>query len=116
MTSRSKSQQRRAENEVVFKQINERVMYLAKRVLDTDSQTNLSLNFYCECADEVCHDDIPIPLDEYEHLRSNNRQFLVKAGHEQPDIEKVTSHQGYFIVEKFFTPPPTDGNLNLTHL
>jgi hypothetical protein len=115
MRANNRSQERRAENEVAFKQRNEKVKDLAKALLDRDSQENLTLNFYCECSDETCKDEIAIPLEEFEHMRENHRQFLVKAGHEQADIETIAKRREYFVVEKFNMPPPTDGKLNRTH-
>ena len=114
MSPFSKSQKRRAENEVIFKQRNEEVVHLAKQVLDQASRINLTLNFYCECSDENCRTEIPISLEEFDHLHNNERQFLVQAGHEQTDIETVTKRRGYYVVEKFHNPPATDGKLNKT--
>jgi hypothetical protein len=109
------SKRRRAQNEVVFKQRNIAVKDLAKSVLDNSSRHELKLKFVCECADETCREVIEIPLAEFEHVRHNSRQFLVRAGHQQLDIESVTQFNGYLVVEKFEVPSaPPGGMLNRT--
>ncbi len=102
------------ENEVVFKQRNQAIASLATKVLDEDSRLHLSISFICECSDEDCREAIDIPVEEFEEVRHNKRQFIIKVGHQQTDIEEVIKHDGYAVVEKFEDPPPTDGKLNRT--
>jgi hypothetical protein len=109
----NRRQRRRAENEVVFKQRNDSVKELAKSVLAA-ARDDLKLRFTCECANEDCHDWIEMSVSEYELVRGSSREFIIKPGHEQLDIERVVRHNGYNIVEKLEPPPPTGGNLNQT--
>ncbi len=106
------NQKRRAENEVVFRQRNEAIKKLAKDVLITVYKADLPLQFICECSSEDCHEAIEMSAKEYEEARKNNRQFVIKPGHEHLDIEQVVHHDDYTVVEKFEQPPPTDGKLN----
>lgn len=108
------SRRRRAENEVIFRQRNVVVKNLARSVLDKDSRLDLSIKFVCECSDEDCHESIEIPVHEFEQTSHNTRQFIVKAGHQQSDLERVMDYEGYMVVEKFEEPPPTNGQLNRT--
>jgi len=110
----TKSQQRRAENEVVFKLRNEESKRLAKQVLDGADRRTYKLNFVCECSDELCTQPVELTLDNYLSARTNDRHFILYPGHEQPDLEMVIAYDGYNLVEKFQTPPPTDGRLNAT--
>lgn len=112
-------QRRRAENEVVFRQRNDAMKNLAKEVL-SHSKVELSLSFTCECSDEECRETILLTIKEYESLRHTNRDFIIKPGHEQKDIESVVWHDDvpseFSIVKKFIQPPPTDGTLNRTKI
>lgn len=110
----NQSQRERMENEVVFKHRNQKIELLATKVLDEDSRQHMSIGFVCECSNENCQESMSIPLEEFKDARQNSRQFIIKAGHEQPDIEEVVSHDGYDVVEKFEQPPATDGKLNRT--
>jgi hypothetical protein len=109
------SQKRRAANEVVFKKRNEEIERLAKNVLDKQSRVTLPLKFLCECADERCTDEIKMSVEEYQLVRANSRQFIVKIGHEQKDIESVTKYRGYLVVEKYEQPPSQASRLSSTH-
>ena len=98
----------------MFKQRNLVLKDLAKSVLDKDSRLDLAIKFICECSNEHCHEIIEMPIAEFERVRGNTRQFIVKAGHQQEDIESAIQFHGYLLVEKFEEPPPTDGTLNRT--
>lgn len=110
-------QRRRAENEVVFRQRNDAVKNLAKEVL-AHSKVELSLSFVCECSDENCEEKILLTVNEYESIRHTDRDFIIKPGHEQKDIEAVVWHDNhpeeFRVVKKFVQPPSTDGQLNRT--
>ena len=86
--------QRAAENERVFRRINERVEELTP---DGDP-----LTLVCECADVVCVERIPgVPADEYEEVRSHGDRFFVLPGHERLDVERVVEErEGYLVVSK----------------
>ncbi len=108
------SQRRRVENEVIFRERNDAIKEMAKELLANDNKTDMRLQFVCECADENCRETIELSISEYEAARGNDQEFIIKPGHEQSDVEKVVKRDGHFVVEKFFTPPPTDGHLNQT--
>lgn len=86
--------QRAAENEDLFRRVNERVAELS-RGLDV-------LTLVCECADTACSarlTDVPAP--EYEQVRSHGTRFFVAPGHVRADVESVVDeHDGYVVVEK----------------
>lgn len=95
------SKQRRAKNEVAFREYNEKIHRLSRRILDSESRHNLPIRFICECSNAECAKPIEIVLSAYEQLRLNPRCFIVVPGHEQVDIEtKVDKLGGYTIVEK----------------
>jgi hypothetical protein len=90
----SSREERLAENEILFRQVNERIVELS-------DQWGGSLDLVCECANAECLARIEATLHEYELLRQNPRRFAVLPGHEIPEIEDVVDRTTrYLIVEK----------------
>lgn len=85
------------QNEAIFRQVNERVSELNRSfslVLERG-------DYLCECGNEDCVERIALTADEYERVRSEPTQFVVKPGHVAPDVEDVVrSEPGYEIVRK----------------
>jgi hypothetical protein len=85
------------ENEIVFREVNERLRELG----ESFSLVSEIAEFVCECADTTCTERVRMPLAEYEHIRSDPKWFLVVPGHELPEYERVISRRDvYAIVEK----------------
>jgi hypothetical protein len=110
----TKSQLLRAENEMIFKMRNDKASTLASDILDGSSKDTYMLNFICECSDEHCTSKIEMTLSQYQKVRSSPAKFIVQAGHEQTDIERIVQREPFNVVEKFKTPPLSDGRLNQT--
>ena len=88
-------EERMAENELYFKQLNERINGL-ERTWGYDV-----LDAVCECADQACFARVPLQITEYVAIRENPRLFIVAPGHELPDAESVVErHDSYCVVEK----------------
>jgi hypothetical protein len=89
-------EERLAQNEAVFRTANERMAgWEEQHVL---SQTEL---YFCECADVDCREKVRLRKADYEEVRADSRHFVVVAGHEVPDVEKVIEQrEGWAIVEK----------------
>ena len=84
-------------NEGVFREVNERIEEVAE-TLEIQSQ---ALGFICECGDANCQRTISMTRPEYEHVRSDARQFAVYPGHERADLEEVVERRkGYNVVRK----------------
>lgn len=78
----------------MFRQVNERVEELAEGL-------DLTPEFVCECGRADCDARLAVPVDEYERIRANGRRFVVAAGHERPEVEKVVDERnGWLVVEK----------------
>src|SRR4051812_6153071 len=45
----------------------------------------------CECGDTTCVEQIEVAVEDYERVRQDPTRFMVVAGHEAPDVEKVSS-------------------------
>jgi len=89
-------EERLAENEVVFRTVNEAIEQKALELGGPDDY-----EFICECSAAGCFDRISLPLSEYEHVRSEGTRFLVAPGHEDISVELVIEkHPTYVIVEK----------------
>jgi hypothetical protein len=89
-------EERLAQNEIVFREVNERI-----KELESGSWESHEIDFMCECADATCMAVITLKPAEYEALRRNPRQFGVLPGHQIEDVERVVeSRPGYLVVEK----------------
>ena len=86
------------ENEGLFRQVNERVKQLNvgfSAVLEYGE-------FVCECGDEKCAERLRLTPEEYEHVRAEPADFIVKHGHVAPDVEEVVfENDRYQVVRKF---------------
>lgn len=116
-------EQRWAENEVIFRQANERVtknVARTKAIAEEEGQQHvvsniddMALLFYCECSDEKCHERISLTPREYSERHQNSSQFILLPGHNKPQVERTVYDGGhYLVVEKFITPPKKVGKLN----
>lgn len=83
-----------AENEGVVRLVNERVEELAE-------QLHVKPDFICECARIDCSTRLAVPISDYEAVRSAGARFIVAAGHEEPQYEKIVDDRGdWVVVEK----------------
>jgi hypothetical protein len=112
------SERRLAENEAIFRQINEQVQTgydETNRLAQEDGQPEFMvsvasgstpLQFYCECADEKCTQRFAISPQEYQDVHKNRKWFTVVPGHEVPSVETVVARKPtYTVVEKNAQPP-----------
>ena len=88
---------RLAQNEALFREVNERVESIAARHGDDDHV----YEFYCECANPDCTMHVPATLGTYEAVRGNGRRFLVKPEHALPEAETVVERsEEWWVIEK----------------
>jgi hypothetical protein len=91
-------QQRVAQNEASFREINERLATGLSQLPDNPEL----LRFVCECGDRTCEEHIELRLSEFQEVRQDSRWFAVVPGHVFPDAERVRSgSERYQVVEKF---------------
>lgn len=122
--NKSTNQRRQVENEVIFRQANERVSSMLEEIkVAAESEgdrklapeKDIALHFLCECADENCMERIILKQSTYKNLHRNSSQFIVLPGHVEPSIEQVVrSSKNYVVVEKYMTPPKKTGKLKTT--
>ena len=78
-------EKRLAQNEAVFRSVNERIEEIATAG-PGDSHV---YEFVCECSNADCNLLLPMTVAEYESVRRNPTLFLVAPGHELPEIETI---------------------------
>ncbi len=87
-----------AKNEVLFRDLNERVKEIDRA---HGVPADELWDFLCECGNADCLERVPMTLAEYERVRSNAVQFAVVPGHETPEVERPLHETARFaIVEK----------------
>ena len=89
-------EERLAQNEVVFRSINENIIGLATRL-----GGDVPYDFICECATRGCFERIALTIAEYEAVRAEGAHFLLAPGHEDIEVEQVVAtHDEFIVVEK----------------
>lgn len=80
-------------NEVVFREVNERVSELEEHFRGASP-----LDLVCECGDASCVDRVRLHRAEYEAVRAEPKRFVIVPGHDAPDVERVVSENDRFVV------------------
>ena len=88
---------RLAENQALFREINERIEASA----ETQGSDQHAYEFVCECSSLECFERFELTLTEYGRVRDRLQRFIVLSGHEEPEVEDVVERRGaVVIVEK----------------
>ena len=83
-----------AENESLFRQVNEHVVAGGRRPAE-------SFEIICECQDTSCMDHLRVTTETYQRARSEPTDFLLRPGHARPEFETVIeSHEDFEVVRK----------------
>ena len=94
--------QRVGRNEALYRQINERIEDL------NEAFATLTDDFavVCECGDLDCAEQIKLSREDYERIRAIADHFILRPGHEAPDVEQsVEEHDDYIVITKHEGPP-----------
>lgn len=104
------SDRRLTENEIIFRQINERThrgFLEVNRLAKEDHQyefimgDDAELDFYCECSNIKCEKRIRATLGDYGQIHREPDHFIVLPGHEVTKIERVIAKRPeYYTVQK----------------
>ena len=90
------SADRIARNETLFREVNERI-----EAGQWPTERGEPVAFRCECGSLHCNRLVELTLDAYEQVRASPTRFVLVAGHEIPEIDRVVEReQGYVVVEK----------------
>ena len=86
-----------AKNEVLFRQVNERIEAISEAFPSEDE----AMEFLCECDQPDCRETVNLSRAEYELVRAEPTHFIVRAGHDDPRVEHVAhSNDRFVVVEK----------------
>jgi hypothetical protein len=89
------------ENEAKFRLVNERIQTVVSEDDVLSAEPGETIFIVCECGAIDCTKTIGIPVSTYEWARAASERFVVAAGHDLPDIERVVRDgDGYAIIEK----------------
>jgi hypothetical protein len=93
---------RLAKNEALFREVNERISEISQELAPGAGNPELIDGLICECSDPQCLERVgPLTIAEYEGIRQDPRRFIIAAGHQAADVERVVDRQPtYWTVEK----------------
>ena len=93
----SEREARAAQNELVFRAVNEQIVKMTDRFREQLSD----IDIVCECANTACVGTIRVNADEFVQIERTEASFLVLPGHEDESIERVVDRRdGYVVVWK----------------
>jgi hypothetical protein len=101
--SSSGRESRAAENEDLFRRLNERLHALATVASSSVLDADVPERFLCECSQTSCSRVLELTPSEYRTVRATNRRFLVfpDAAHIDTSLETVIEKTDRFwVVEK----------------
>jgi len=84
-----------ARNQLLFREVNERIASLAEQALLPEVAP---IEVTCECVDMSCTRTVQISLHEFAEIDRATNRFLVVPGHELPDVEDVVERRDRFLI------------------
>lgn len=94
----SENERRKALNEVVFREVNEKIVELHSSFT---AAGRAALDIVCECDRMDCVEQISVAVEKYEKIRGDATLFFVVPGHEDDSIEEaVERRSNYTVVRK----------------
>jgi hypothetical protein len=95
-------QERRAKNEALFREVNERIVEISKGLTGYGENESLLAGFVCECSREDCTKSLDVTHAQYEAVRDDPRRFVILPGHEDTTVDRVVErHPSFLVVQKF---------------
>ena len=95
--------QRKARNESLIREVNERIAEVDKAADKANVAPEQPLfEFLCECggddSDIGCEERVRMTIEEYEGVRSQDDRFAVYPGHEKEALEWVARRNERFVI------------------
>src|SRR3954467_9887034 len=88
-----------AENETLFREVNERVADTAAHYVGADDTS--THEYFCECANADCTFRVTLTGAQYASVRADPKQFVVLPLHFTPEVETlVAKNEGHWLVRK----------------
>lgn len=91
----SENQRRKAANEAVFREVNERMEALQHAFAAVEDQP---LHILCECDRLDCTARIAVQVDVYEATRRDSALFFVIPGHDDEAVEDIVDTGGAYVI------------------
>jgi hypothetical protein len=91
-----------AENEALYRSVNEQIEAVSREFASTTDQT---LGILCECGQLDCAAQIELSVGTYERVRADPTLFVVVPGHDNPSVEVVVEEQAGFTIVCKDAPP-----------
>lgn len=70
---------------LLLREVNERI----REVNQGFAALTGSYEVFCECMRADCLERVEVPAATYEEARDGERRFVVRPGHEEPELERV---------------------------
>jgi hypothetical protein len=70
---------------LLLREVNERIREVNKGFASLTG----SYEVFCECMRADCLERVEVPAATYEEARHAERRFVVRAGHEEPELERI---------------------------
>ena len=96
-------QTRIARNEAAFRETNEQI-----ETLNAVGAQLPAFPVVCECGSERCMETFTVTVGEYEAVRADGDRFLIRPGHEAPDVESVVERHGTYVVVRKHPGAPAE--------
>jgi hypothetical protein len=94
MAAPTERETRAAQNELVFRAVNEQIL----KMTDRFRQQLSDIDIVCECADTACVGTIRINAEDFVKIERTEASFLVLPGHEDERIEQVVDRRDDYVV------------------
>jgi hypothetical protein len=88
-------EKRAAQNQLLFREVNQRIASLAEPALLPEIA---QIEVTCECVDMSCTATIQIPLHEFAEIDRATNRVLVVPDHELPEVEDVVERRERFLI------------------
>jgi hypothetical protein len=91
---------RQARNEALFREVNERIAEVGEQAQAWSPDG--VIEFLCECGEDGgCGERVRVALETYERVRQQDDRFVVRPGHETPELERAVEWgDEYVVVDK----------------
>ncbi len=93
------------QNEALFRTVNEQIESLGRELAD---MTRGPMRVVCECGSLACTEHLMVVVEDYERIRDDPTLFIVKHGHESPDVETPVEENDEYVVVRMDESEPAE--------
>jgi hypothetical protein len=92
------------ENEALYRSVNEKIESLSAAF----GAITETMSVICECGNASCAEQIEVSITDYERIRADATLFIIRPGHEIPDVEEIVEENEVFHVVKKLEGGPAE--------